>query len=260
VTLSAPFKSLLVALALVVGGASLTLLHLDNRRLQRRVAEAATRNREVARLHDDNARLDRLLAAQREGADSARARVRQDVEQLRTEIAALERKAEHERAARLAITARETAMLEANRDPRQGPARLEFFQNRGQATPSAAFETLVWAALKGNESTLADVTTLNSATRAKAEQLLAQLPADSRAQWTPQKLGQLWFTGLFTELPSLEILGETLVAADEASLQIRLRDGAEEKLALRLTPTGWKVLIPTAAFDHLSKKLQPPSK
>jgi hypothetical protein len=146
----------------------------------------------------------------------------------------------------------------ARADPRLGLTRLEYFQNRGQATPSAALETLVWAALKGDEATLADVTTLNSATRAKAQAFIAQLSTEDRAKWTPEKLGQLWFNGLFTELSAVQIVGETTDAAGEASVRLRLanRDD-EEKLALRQTPNGWKVLAPSAAVDHLKKTLSP---
>ena len=255
--MSSPFKYILVALALLVGAAGLTLLHLENRRLQRRVAAGSARAAEAARLREDNARLERLLTSQGQGAEASRALVRRDTERLRAEIAALERNAEQQRAARDATTMRDEATIAANRDPRQGVARLEHFQNRGQTTPSAAFETLVWAALKGDDTTLASVTALNSATKAKAEAFLAQLPAEQRAPWTPEKLGRLWFTGLFTEVSALQIIGENRSDADESVLRLRFpgRDD-EEKLAVRLTPDGWKVLVPGAAVEHLKKKLQ----
>lgn len=255
--MSTPFKVILVALAVLLGTAGLTLLHLENRRLERRLRADTARAREATRLREDNARLERLFAHQHESDDAARALVRRDLEAMRAEIAQLEKNAAQQHAARVATTTRDTVALEANRDPRVGPTRLEYFQNRGQATPSAALETLVWAALKGDEATLAAVTALNSATRAKAEAFIAQLPADDRANWTPEKLGRLWFTGLFSEIPGLQIIGETLVNADEAIVRVRLpgRD-AEEKLAIRLTPAGWRVLVPGAAVDHLRKKLQ----
>jgi hypothetical protein len=256
--MSAPFKFILVALALLVGTTGLALLHLENRRLERRLAAAAPRTREAARLREDNARLERLIAEQRRSADSARALVRRDIEKLRAQIAMHEQKADQQRSDQLAVTTRDAAALENNRDPRLGPTRLEHFQNRGQATPSAAFETLVWAALKGDDATLANVTTLNSATRAQAEAFIAQLPANARANWTPEKLGRLWFTGLFTEMSAAQIVGETIGESDEATVRLRLANrGDEEKLAVRLTPDGWKVLVPSAAVDHLKKKLLP---
>lgn len=257
--MSAPFKVILVALAVLLGAGGLTLLHLENRRLQRRLAADAPRAREAARLREDNARLERLLAAQHHSGESARALLQRDIAQLRAEIARHERTAAQQHAARVALTSRDAAALETNRDPRLGLTRLEHFQNRGQATPSAALETLVWAALKGDEATLANVTTLNSAIRSRAEAFLAELPAEERAQWTPEKLGQLWFSGLFTELSAVQIVGETTVGPDEAVVRLRLANrSGEEKLALRLTPSGWKVLTPGAAVEHLKKKLSPP--
>ena len=89
-----------------------------------------------------------------------------------------------------------------------------------------------------------------------AEDFIAQLRIEDRATWTPERLGQLWFSGLFTEMSAVQIVGETTVAADEAMVRLRLanRDD-EEKLALRQTPDGWKVLAPSAAVEHLKKKL-----
>lgn len=254
--MSRPFKLTLVALAVLLGAAGLTLLHLENRRLQRRLDAHAAHTVDAGRLWEDNTRLERLIAEQRGNADLAHARVRRDIEEVRAEIALREKTAEQQHATQAATTSRETALLESSRDPRFGLTRLEHFQNRGQATPSAALETLVWAALKGDEATLASLTTLNSATRAKAEAFIAQLPAEDRAKWTPEKLGQLWFSGLFTEMSAVEIVGEAITSPNEAMVRLRLPNRSEEeKLALRLTPNGWRVLAPGAAVDHLRKKL-----
>lgn len=254
--MSKPFKQFLIVLAVLLGAAGLTWLHLENRRLQRRVAAEAQNARRVTRLRDDNAWLERLLAQQHRHDDPVRTWVRREIESLRAEIAQLEQKAAQHRAAHMTRISQDTAAVENNRDPRLGLTRLEYFQNRGRATPSAALETLVWAALSGEQATLADITALNSATRARAEDLIAQLSPEERATWTPEKLGQLWFTGLFTELSAAQIVGETIVAFDEAIVRLRLANQVgEEKLSLRRTPTGWKVLAPSAAIDHLKKKL-----
>lgn len=255
--MSVPFKFILVALAVFLGTASLTLLHLENRRLQRRLASDAPTARKGAQLREDNARLEHLLSELSRGSDTARSTVRRELEQLHAEIARHEQKAGQQHAAQVAMNSRDAAAIETNKDPRFGLARLEYFQNRGRATPSAAFETLVWAALKGDEAMLADGTTLNSATRAKAEAFIAQLSTEERSKWTPEKLGQLWFSGLFTELSAVQIVGET-ISADEAIVRLRLANRAdEEKLVLRHMPNGWKVLAPSAAVEHLKKKLSP---
>lgn len=252
------FQLTLAAFAALLAAVGLTLLHLKNQRLHRRVAADAARIAQVARLREENARLEQLLAAPHGGSDSSRSLVRRQIEELRTAIARQEQTAAQQHAARMAVTSRDAAEIETNRDPHAGLTRLEHFQNRGQATPVDAFETLVWASLQGDEATLANITALNSATRAKAEVLIAELSPEDRAQWTPQKLGQLWFSGLFTELSALQIVGETTVNADETVVRIRLANrGGEEKLTVRRTPVGWKVLAPSAAIDHLAKKLSP---
>jgi len=256
--MSRSFKFVLIGLALLVAGAGLTLLHLENRRLQRQLAARASQAHEGTRLREDNARLDQLLAEQPRSGEASRALVRRQIEEAQAEIARREQTADQQHAERVGVAARDAVAVETNRDPRLGLARLEYFKNRGRATPSAAFETLVWAAIAGDEAALADATTLNSATRARAEAFLAELPPEERAKWTPEKLGQLWFSGLFTELSAIQIVGETTVAPGEALVRLRLanRDG-EEKLAVRQTPDGWKVLAPSAAVDHLKKKLTP---
>lgn len=254
--MSKPFKFILLGLAVLVGTAGLALLHLENRRLQRQLAAQAAKTREVTRLQEDNARLDNLLTEQRRDSEGARSLLRRQLEDTRAEIARHEQTAVQQHADRLTAAERDAVAVETNRDPRLGLTRLEYFQNRGRATPSAAFETLVWAALTGDEATLANATTLNSATRARAEAFIAELPAEERAKWTPEKLGQLWFSGLFTELTAIQIVGETTLSPGEALVRLRLANqGGEEKLALRQTPGGWRVLAPSAAVDHLKKKL-----
>ncbi len=257
--MSQPFKRILMTLAVLLAAGGLTLLHLENRRLQRQIIADVSSSRNAARLREDNARLEHLLEEHDHRSESARSRVRQEIEQVRAEIVRHEQHAREQHVAQASITSRDAAALENNRDPRLGLTRLEYFQNRGQATPSAALETLVWAALKGDAATLTNVTTLNSATRTKAETFIAQLSDEERAQWNPEKLGELWFTGLFTEIAAIQIVSETTVAVDEVIVRLRLANrGGEEKLTLRQTPTGWKVLAPSAAVDHLKKKLSTP--
>ncbi len=61
--------------------------------------------------------------------------------------------------------------------------------NRGQATASAAVETMLWAAAGGDVASLATLLELGDATRSKAADLLARLPADARAAFgSPEQL------------------------------------------------------------------------
>ena len=148
--MSKPFKLVLAALAVLIGAVGLTLFHLENRRFERRVASGADIARKVARLREDNARLQQNLAEHPPSKGSTDSAVRREVEQLRAEIALHEQKAGQQYAARAARASHDATAIEINRDPRLGLTRLEYFQNRGRATPSAAFETMVWAALRGD--------------------------------------------------------------------------------------------------------------
>lgn len=57
------------------------------------------------------------------------------------------------------------------------------WRNRGQATPTAALETALWAAAGGDIETLKNLLSIGADTRQKAEGLLARLPADARARY-----------------------------------------------------------------------------
>ncbi len=61
--------------------------------------------------------------------------------------------------------------------------------NAGLATPSASFETEIWANYTGNVDALAKMITLAPAVRDAADKVLANLPPDARAQFpTPESV------------------------------------------------------------------------
>lgn len=254
--LSAGFQFTLALIALVAAGAGLGALHLENNRLRRAIAVRVA-HAPAAAARDENARpaAPRERGLPRDRGTEAAA----ELEQARREIAELENHGTTQHAQRAAQAARDSHLLALNRDPRQAPMRLEYFQDRGQATPGAAFESLVCAALRGDQPALAKYFTLPAETRRKAEALIARLPEATRGEWTPEKLATLWLTGAFVEMSAVQLTGETIVDSEQAVVMFR-RPGANdsERAKLKFTPAGWKVVISSNAMDHLEKKLAAP--
>jgi hypothetical protein len=253
--ISTPIKILIAGLVLAAGSVGLVLLHLENRQLQRAVATHRAKREQTEQLRTDNAALRALVDAARE-PDRAAREVHVQLDAARTELAALERRA-NERYLELSRNeARDATALAANRFPRLAMTRLEYFQPIGQATPSAAFQTAVAAAMKGDETTLANAIVMQPATRTKAEELIARLPEEARPKWTPDKLAALWVSSAFTDIPALQITGEAFEDAQHATLTFRpLGADQDEHVNLKLTRTGWKVTLPSNAMDRLARRL-----
>lgn len=196
-------------------------------------------------------------------AEAARSFPSSDAElaNARHEIALLERRASARRAEIVAASAQRLADDSAARatDPSQGMTRLELLQNVGRETPSAALQTLVWAALKGKEKILEDGLALNDAVRERAVQLAARLPEETRAKATPEKLAALWFTDSLLDVPALSIAGQD--AKDDAHVTLLVRGGiaGTDQLKMLQSPDGWKIVVPIRALEVVEKKLAAPS-
>jgi hypothetical protein len=103
---------------------------------------------------------------------------------------------------------------------------------------------------------------LPAAARIRAEALLDRLPPEARSQWTPEKIAVLCLTGALTDLPALQITGQTFENPELAVVTFRAPQfQRDEKLNLKLTPEGWKVIIGTGLIASLEKKLggRPPA-
>lgn len=246
-------KIVFVGLVAVVGIAALLALHHDNSRMRRGIVDCEQRYQLSARIREENTRLKDLL-------DSNVAAVQAQLQQARAEVAAMEMRAIERHAEKIAQAANLANTLETNRDPSKGFVRLEHFRDSGQATPTAALETLVWAALKGDETALAKVATMSPATRAQAEALIARLSDDARARWTPDKLAELWVTGVITDVSAMQVTGESFTDSEHATVTFCIPSQSEaEKVKLKLGKSGWKVVLPSGAMEKLEKKLSTPT-
>jgi hypothetical protein len=178
--------------------------------------------------------------------------VRRDIHKTRQEIAGLE-------ATWLRMTAEDRpseAPFTANRDPQKGPVRVEHFQNVGQATPAAAFQTMIWALAKHEDSALWSLLHISPVGREKLDTI------STKAASTPEKL-----LGMLLALDLLKNDGFEIGAASDpdASGQVtltirRARSGRtnllDKKLPVRPGASGWQLAITDAMIDAMPSSLE----
>jgi hypothetical protein len=147
------------------------------RRLQHEVATRRVAAREGQRLRAENERL-RGVLADPSGA-KAKQEAQTEIARLRLEIASWE--------ALRRPSANRAPMPVVSRAPDRVPEndliRIEDFQNAGQGSPSAAFQTFVWAVAKDDVSALKPLLAISPAGREKLRQFWSELPAESRARF-----------------------------------------------------------------------------
>ncbi len=247
-----------LALLVAIAAAGLVFLHGQNARIRTQIAALPPRHGATEKLRAENAQVRSLLQrAQGSEGDAARV-IHEELVRAREQTAELERHAELRRAQIAAQAANDADSLASNHDPRRGLVRLENFQDAGQATPGATFQTIVWAALKGDDALLARLLLLSAPARASAEALIATLPAQERGKWTPEKLAALSITGAVTDISAAAISSETMDDAEHATLDLRIPgvDAAKSKLSLQLGVAGWRAVVPPAQIETLRRKLE----
>ena len=250
--ISKPLKIFLVSLFVVAGTAAIVGLRLDRNRLRQRIGDARRQKAESDRLRDDNRRAQELLKQVETDATGSAQAIHADVMQARAEVAGLEKKAEAARADQLAQTAADATALANNRDPEKGLVRLENFQDVGRAQPGAAFQTFVWAAMKGEDATLAGMIAFPGAAREKAEAVVAALPAEVQAKYSiPEKLAALFFANALTAMNAAQVVDVTLPDAEHAVVTVRGLTDRPQKIPMQLGPSGWQIVVPEGMVGKL---------
>lgn len=251
--ISTPGKVFIGMLGLGAACVALVLLHFENRRLEHDVAARRATIQRSEVLRRENRDLQAIVNA---ASSTAKDQIAEQITDARAELVQLEQRGVALAARKAQQENRDREDMANNRDPRLGLTRLEYFQPVGRLTPSAAVQTAVWAGTQGDERALIEATTLLAATRAKAEDLLAKLPPDTRAKWTPEKLAALWVSSVINDVTALQITGETYEDAQHAVVNFRIANqDRPEHVNLRLTKTGWKLVLPENAMDQLSRRL-----
>lgn len=150
-----------------------------------------------------------------------------------------------------------------NRDPEKGPVRIQHFANAGRATPSAAFQTTVWALEKQNYETFASLFALTPQGREALHAMVARMDAAGQARYTPPEK----IIGVLLARDLLEEEGYEIGPASEPNpdgqviLQVlRVRSGRENKLAKKLpfqrTPGGWQLPITDKMIEQIPSMLE----
>ena len=223
--------------------------------LQTKIAAQRKENYELRRLPGENRRLQEIVT-QGNQAEAAR-QVREEIAKTREEVAMLEFRLRPQ-----AATAVPPAdEFSANRDPEKGIVRLEHFRNLGRATPSAAFQTAVWAVTKGQDDALAPLFALSPLGRQKLQAIWDNLPPETRARFDPpEKVLGLFLALDVLDAERLQIIGEDAPSSGQAMLRVRqLKNGriqpTERKIPFQRGPDGWQFVIPDAMIDGLPEAL-----
>lgn len=254
-------RYLLIAWLLLVASCLLGAhaVQRNNRRLASRIAEAERHHAALERRADEERRWREAATRAAAGDAAARDALHAEAARLRAQIADRERRAAAEHAVQTAQADRRNAAYATDGDPTHGFVRVDEFREQGQATPGAAFQTLVWAASAGNEAALSKLMHVPEAARTRAEALIASLPEAARATWTPEKLAALSIAATVAKVSALQITGETYVSPDQAVVTFRAPGMSDdERTKLKLAPSGWKVVVSSGAIAKLEKEIRAP--
>lgn len=250
--MKALLKISLIGLALVSGVAGWAW---QWQRASGRREALASMKRDLVEVRAENARLTRIVTTSSE--TEATRHVREEIERTRQEIAAWEQRLKRQPEP----MPRQTPFTE-NRDPEKGPVRLEHFGARGNATPSAAFQTAVWAMTTGADDALPALFALSPAGRDKLRTFFAGMAPEVRRRYEPpEKLIGLLFARDILEEEGLEIGSATEPdSSGRVFLPVfRVRSGRknpqEKKYPLIRGPAGWQIPISDQMVDGIPAAL-----
>ncbi len=221
--------------------------------LQVELAELRRENTALADVRAEHQRLVAASAARRERGEAteraqhaALAAARKELDRLTVPAAEL---------ARLRPTPEEIAR---NRDPEKALVRLEHFANVGVATPHAAYQTAVWAAMHGDDAALQGAIAFDAVAWEKAEALLARLPAEARARYpTPEALAGVFFSlKVLSGTESVQLLSPQFDGTDQATQQIITGDGRFLGQRMSRGPAGWRMLVSESEVDLIGQNLR----
>ena len=245
-----------VFIVLIVAGTAcaVAIVEVDKSKLRRQLAPLSRNATNLASLQAETARQQALLDRFKTSSEDGSKAIHADLITARAELASLEAKAAGSRA-----DASGTPSIEANRDPTKAMTRIEFLSDAGRATPEAAFQTLVWAAMKGREPEMAACLALDPAARAKAESLLATLSADARAKYgTAEQLVGLVFSNGVLESSAVHFITGSITDTDHVTLALRARVNGREresKIPMVRSADGWSMVVGEKQIDVIRRGL-----
>jgi hypothetical protein len=249
-------RNVLLLGIVAAGAAGIGLLHRHHRRLEQRVAILRQQDEQAARQREERRRTQSLITrAQAGDADAARL-VHAELLQARAEVARLEHDAQEQYRKKMAQASATAEALANNRDPEKGMMRLEYFQNVGHGTPSAAFQTLIWAVVKGKDDSVAEGLLVTGAVREQAEALIASLPEAARVAYpTPEKLVGLSLANIVLDQTAIQVLDQNPTGSATTDLNIKGLEAGPQKFSFQLGANGWQLVVPPQAIRSLQRTL-----
>jgi hypothetical protein len=254
--------------SLAVVGAGVFLAH------ERSVA--AVLQAELAQLQSERAELD---AQRREHAHLlAQQPTAEELAQLQHAVA---ERAERQRAVELAARQRHEASALCLPVGEWVPQAQ--WLDRGQGSPGATTQTLLWAAFGGDVTRLESLLLFDAPVRAQLEKLFAGLPASARGAYAGP--GQLMaaFTAKAIPMGDVQVVWQEQSGPDDAVACLWINHPAPDAvnepaakpvngskvpptqpanpkrsqalLTLRRTDEGWRVLVPLHAVDRLAREV-----
>jgi hypothetical protein len=134
------------------------------------------------------------------------------------------------------------------------------WKNAGKATPEAATETVLWAALGGDVDTLSNALVFTPTAREKADALFAGLSESARQQYgTAEKVIALMIAKDAATLNGMQVLGQKEVAADNVAVRLRFANTEgktkDDNFLMRRTSDGWRLVLPDVAVEKFARQL-----
>jgi hypothetical protein len=249
---SRAFTVVLGTVVVLAFGGAIIAVRLDNAHVRRQLDRLNGQRQRAERMRVDNRQLQEIITrVQADTADGARA-IHDDLVRARAEVEELERKARVNHTQMRTQAAQDAENLANNRDPEKGLMRLEHFRNKGRATPVAAFETFVWAAMNGEDATLADMIAMDSVAREKDMAVIATFSEETRAKYpTPEKLAALFFAGTLTAQPAAQVSNVSFSDAQHATVQVRGLTDRTQKIPMEFGSQGWQIVVPVGMAEKL---------
>ena len=246
----------ILALVMFAEGAGILFLRNNHVRLMGRVAVVRQQRERAVRFQEKTQQMRNPIARAKAGEAEAVRMLHSEVLRARVEVAELEKNARQQRATTVRQAASIAEDLANNRDPEKGFVLLENFRNVGGGTPSTSFQTLIWAAVKGDDNTVASMLALTPPAREEAQAFIDALPADARANYpTPEKLAALIFSGMALNQTAVRVLGQNTLDPLTTSLRISGTDGGPINFTFQLGTNGWQMVMPEGAIIGFQNKL-----
>jgi hypothetical protein len=202
-----------------------------------------------------------VVTAQVESAQANEAE-RTELAQLRRDVSKLV--SQTQEIAKIAQAAQSTQAATASGHTVDAlPVRLtpaSEWKNAGKATPAAAIETTLWAAVGGDVETIANSIGLTDAGRREADAMWAQVSDQTRAQYgSPEKLLALMIAQQAAGVTGMQMLGQKELGPDDVGVRMRFGNEQgktkEDSFLLHRSPSGYQLMLNDAAVKNIAKAI-----